>query len=76
MFGSVIFNKKPPFIFFTGHRDFHLTDKEVTNLRNYIIVGGCVWGDSSLAGHRSRFDIAFRREMLECVEAVAGATAK
>jgi hypothetical protein len=58
-----IFQKKPPFIFFTGHRDFHLTDKEVFNLRNYIIVGGCVWGDSSLPGHRSRFDIAFRREM-------------
>jgi hypothetical protein len=58
-----IFQKKPPFIFFTGHRDFHLTDKEVNNLRNYIIVGGCIWGDSSLAGHRSRFDIAFRREM-------------
>ncbi len=58
-----IFQKKPPFIFFTGHRDFTLTDKEVANLRNYIIVGGCIWGDSSLAGHRSRFDIAFRREM-------------
>jgi hypothetical protein len=58
-----IFTKKPPFIFFTGHRDFRLSQKEVDNLRNYIIVGGCIWGDSSLAGHRSRFDIAFRREM-------------
>lgn len=58
-----IFTKKPPFIFFTGHRDFKLTDKEILNLRNYIVVGGCIWGDSSLPGHRSRFDIAFRREM-------------
>lgn len=58
-----IFEKKPPFIFFTGHRDFVLTEKEITNLRNYIIVGGCLWGDSSLPGQRSRFDLAFRREM-------------
>jgi hypothetical protein len=65
-----IFTKKPPFIFFTGHRDFTLTDKEVANLRNYIIVGGCIWGDSSLAGHRSRFDIAFRREMKRVISDV------
>jgi hypothetical protein len=26
-------------------------------------LGGAVWGDSALAGRRSRFDIAFRREM-------------
>ncbi len=58
-----IFEKKPPFIFFTGHRDFVLTDQEILNLRNYIIVGGCLWGDSSLPGLRSRFDLAFRREM-------------
>ncbi|MEO7932308.1 MAG: DUF4159 domain-containing protein [Chthoniobacterales bacterium] len=58
-----IFTVKPPFIFFTGHRDFVLTDKEVENLQRYIRLGGCVWGDSSLPGQRSRFDIAFRREM-------------
>jgi len=58
-----IFVKKPPFIFFTGHRDFKLTDKEVTNLQKYVQVGGCIWGDSSLPGRRSRFDLAFRREM-------------
>lgn len=58
-----IFEKKPPVIFFTGHRDFVLTDQEIANLRNYIMVGGCLWGDSSLAGQHSRFDIAFRREM-------------
>ncbi|MEI6561137.1 MAG: DUF4159 domain-containing protein [Verrucomicrobiota bacterium] len=58
-----IFVKKPPFIFFTGHRDFTLTDKEVENLQKYVQMGGCVWGDSSLPGRRSHFDLAFRREM-------------
>ena len=59
-----IFQKKPPFIWFTGHRDFVLTDIEVLNLGEYLRSGGCIWGDSSLPGNRSRFDIAFRREML------------
>jgi hypothetical protein len=58
-----IFTSKPPFILFNGHRDFTLTEKEVENLRKYIRLGGCIWGDSSLPGQRSRFDIAFRREM-------------
>ncbi len=58
-----IFAVKPPFIFFTGHRDFVLTTKEVENLQRYVRLGGCIWGDSSLPGQRSRFDIAFRREM-------------
>jgi hypothetical protein len=58
-----IFVKKPPFIWFTGHRDFVLTAKEIANLAEYIRLGGCIWGDSSLPGERSRFDIAFRREM-------------
>jgi hypothetical protein len=62
-----IFIKKPPFIWFTGHRDFKLTDKEVENLGEYLRRGGCIWGDSSLPGRRSRFDIAFRREMLRLV---------
>lgn len=59
-----IFEKKPPFIWFTGHRDFVLSDQEVKNLGEYLRSGGCIWGDSSLPGQRSRFDIAFRREML------------
>ena len=58
-----LFTMKPPFIFLTGTEDFVLTDKEVANLREYIRVGGCVWGDSSVPGLRSRFDLAFRREM-------------
>jgi len=62
-----IWSKKPPFILFTGHRDFTLSEQEVENLQKYIRLGGCVWGDSSLPGLRSRFDIAFRREMRRVV---------
>ena len=62
-----IFVKKPPFIWFTGHRDFKLSDKEIENLAEYLRNGGCLWGDSSVPGQRSRFDIAFRREMLRLV---------
>ena len=58
-----IFSVKPPFIFLTGTRDFKLSEKEVENLQKYIRMGGCIWGDASLPGLRSRFDIAFRREM-------------
>jgi hypothetical protein len=58
-----IFRVKPPFIFMTGTRDFKLTDREVENLQKYIRMGGAIWGDASLPGLRSRFDIAFRREM-------------
>ncbi|HEY5779924.1 MAG TPA: DUF4159 domain-containing protein [Terrimicrobiaceae bacterium] len=58
-----IFSVKPPFIFLTGTRDFKLTEKEVENLQKYVRLGGCIWGDSSLPGLRSRFDIAFKREM-------------
>ena len=59
-----IFDKKPPFIWFTGHRDFTLTNEELVNLAEYLRHGGCIWGDSSVPGQRSRFDIAFRREMI------------
>jgi hypothetical protein len=58
-----LMEKRPPFVFFTGHKDFHLTDTEIQNLRDYLQVGGAVWGDNPLAGKGSRFDVAFRREM-------------
>jgi len=58
-----IFSVKPPFIFLTGTRDFKLSDKEVENLQKYVRLGGAIWGDSSVPGRNSRFDIAFRREM-------------
>ena len=60
---DALFTVKPPFVLFTGHRDFKLTDKEIENIQKYLQLGGCIWGDSSLPGNRSRFDIAFRREM-------------
>lgn len=58
-----IFTLKPPFVYLTGHKDFHFLDREVKNLRDYLTLGGCVWADSALAGRRSRFDMAFRREI-------------
>jgi hypothetical protein len=58
-----IFTIKPPFIYFTGHKDFTLRPEEVENLRTYLVQGGCLWGDNGLAGKGSRFDEAFRREM-------------
>jgi hypothetical protein len=58
-----LLTKPPPYIFFTGHKDFHLTDDEITNLRKYLQVGGCIWGDSAFSGDGSRFDVAFHREM-------------
>ena len=53
----------PPFIYFTGNDDFTLSDTEVETLNEYIRRGGAVWGDSGFAGNRSKFDVAFRREM-------------
>jgi hypothetical protein len=64
---SELLNRMPPFIFFTGHKDFVLTEQEVTNLRDYLQNGGAIWGDNALPGHGSRFDVAFRREMKRVV---------
>ena len=61
--GPELLATKPPFIFFTGHKDFRLTDQEVANLQQYVFKGGLIWGDNALAGRGSRFDVAFRREM-------------
>lgn len=58
-----LFALKPPFIYLTGHKDFRFKEQEVKNIRDYLMMGGAVWADSALAGRRSRFDIAFRREM-------------
>ena len=65
--GPDLLAKMPPFIFFTGHKDFILTDDEITNLRSYLQNGGAIWGDNSLPGFGSRFDVAFRREMKRVV---------
>jgi len=58
-----LFTIKPPFIFVTGHKDFTFTEEEIENLRQYLHAGGAIWADNDLPGRRSRFDIAFRREM-------------
>jgi hypothetical protein len=65
--GPDLLEKKPPFIFFTGHKDFKLTDQEIQNLSEYLQIGGAIWGDNTLAGRGSRFDVAFRREMKRVV---------
>jgi Domain of unknown function (DUF4159) len=65
--GPDLLSKRPPFIFFTGHKDFKLTDQEVKNLQDYLQEGGCIWGDNALPGWGSRFDVAFRREMKRVV---------
>jgi hypothetical protein len=65
--GPDLLDKKPPFIFFTGHKDFVLTPQEISNLRDYLQIGGAIWGDNTLAGKGSRFDVAFRREMKRVV---------
>jgi hypothetical protein len=53
----------PPFIYFTGNDNFVLSEAEVDTLYQYILRGGAIWGDSGFAGDRSKFDIAFKREM-------------
>ncbi|MFP4156358.1 MAG: DUF4159 domain-containing protein [Opitutales bacterium] len=53
----------PPFIFMTGNDSFTLTQTEVETLRAYLARGGAIWADSGFAGHRSKFDVVFRREM-------------
>jgi hypothetical protein len=65
--GPELLDTKPPFIFFTGHKDFVLTDKEIENLKAYVEEGGAIWGDNALAGKGSRFDVAFKREMKRVV---------
>jgi hypothetical protein len=66
--GPELLAKMPPFIFFTGHKDFVLTDQEISNLRQYLVAGGAIWGDNALAGRGSRFDVAFHREMKRIVD--------
>ncbi len=63
MSSATLLDKAPPFVYMTGSQDFKFTATEIENIRNYLIAGGCIWGDSGLAGVGSRFDIAFRREM-------------
>ena len=52
-----------PFVYLTGHNDFHFTDAEVRNLRDYLQQGGHLWADDSTHYRDETFDRAFRREI-------------
>ncbi len=50
-----------PFIYFTGHNDFALTEQERSNLASYISRGGIVFAEACCG--RAAFDQAFRQEL-------------
>lgn len=50
-----------PFLYLTGHDDFKLTDKEVEQLRRYLLSGGFLFADACCGS--PVFDAAFRREI-------------
>lgn len=50
-----------PFLYITGHLDFKLSAREVSNLVNYLRKGGFLFA-SSCCGNKE-FDSAFHREM-------------
>lgn len=54
---------KPSFIYMTGEKDFSFTDREVDNIRKYLLTGGAIWADNAAPGKGTPFDLAFRREM-------------
>ena len=58
---------KLPFVYMTGHNDFHFTDAEVANLRAYLLGGGHLWADDSTHFNDDTFDRAFRREIARVI---------
>jgi len=50
-----------PILYMTGHREFHLSDQEVENLRRYLLAGGVLIANACCG--RAGFDKAFRREI-------------
>ncbi|MFW6162137.1 MAG: DUF4159 domain-containing protein [Planctomycetota bacterium] len=50
-----------PFIYMTGHDDFHFSKNEIAALRAYLKAGGFLMADACCG--RKAFDAAFRREM-------------
>ncbi|MBN1326350.1 MAG: DUF4159 domain-containing protein, partial [Candidatus Cloacimonetes bacterium] len=62
-----------PFIFMTGHGNIKFTDKEIANLREYLIRGGFLYADDDYG-----MDPSFRAEIskifpdIEMVELPAG----
>ena len=47
-----------PFIFMTGHGNIQFSERDVQNLRNYLLNGGFLYADDDYG-----MDIAFRREI-------------
>ncbi len=50
-----------PFLYITGHYDFHLSETAVKNLRRHLLAGGFLLADSCCG--RLAFHVAFKREM-------------
>jgi hypothetical protein len=50
-----------PILYMTGHREFALSEEEVTNLRRYLSAGGVLLANACCG--RKGFDRAFRREI-------------
>ncbi len=54
-----------PFLYISGHHDFKLSDRAVTNLRSFLARGGFLLANSCCG--RAAFDGAFRREIARVV---------
>ncbi len=50
-----------PMVYIVGHREFALSDRQVSNLRGYLLGGGVLLAESCCG--RREFDLAFRREI-------------
>ena len=50
-----------PFLYMTGHREFHWSQDEVARLQRYLTAGGMLLADACCG--RMSFDMAFRREI-------------
>ncbi len=50
-----------PFIYVTGHDDFHWDEQQAATIRRYLANGGFIFADACCG--RQKFDAAFRREM-------------
>ncbi len=55
--------RQAPFLFMSGHTDFHFTAGEVSNLREYLQAGGYLWINDSTDVGDDAFDAAVRREL-------------
>jgi hypothetical protein len=50
-----------PLLYIVGHREFVLSDQQVSTLRGYLLNGGVLLAESCCG--RREFDLAFRREI-------------